>query len=126
MQEHFGEPCLGDPCLNDDLLYAFGSVQKGMLSLYMATSGGNDWSYYYNMLAQTGEMTAALFIFYTAFNFFGTLNILTGLFVDKATMYVCMCIYIYIYTYIHNNSNNNNNNNNNNDDSYNNTKNSAQ
>jgi len=84
MQEHLNEPCLGDPCLNDELLDAFGSVQRAMLSLYMATSGGNDWSMYYNMLAETGDVASMLFIFYTAFYFFGTLNILTGLFVDKA------------------------------------------
>jgi len=77
-------PILGDGCLNDHLMYHFGSVQRAMLSLYMATSGGNDWSLYYNLTARVSETTASFFIFYTAFYFFGIFNLLTGMFVDKA------------------------------------------
>jgi hypothetical protein len=78
------DPVLGDGCLNDHLMYHFGSVQKAVLSLYMATSGGNDWSLYYNLMWRVDPMTAGVFLFYTAFYFFGIFNLLTGMFVDKA------------------------------------------
>jgi len=73
-----------DECINNMLMYHFGSVQRSILTLYMATTGGNDWAYYYEMLSKTGESAAMTFIFYTAFYYFGMFNLLTGMFVDKA------------------------------------------
>lgn len=40
----------------------FGSVLKTMLSLYMAVTGGNDWSLYYSILGQLGSFYHFLFI----------------------------------------------------------------
>ena len=40
----------------------FGSILQTMLSLYMAVTGGNDWSLYYNMLEQMGSFYHILFI----------------------------------------------------------------
>jgi hypothetical protein len=73
-----------DGCIVEDLQANFGSVQRSMLSLYMATTGGNDWAYYFDMIAQTSDVTACIFVFYTAFYYFGVFNLLTGMFVDKA------------------------------------------
>jgi len=73
-----------DGCIIQDLQANFGSVQRSMLSLYMATTGGNDWAFYFDMVAQTSDVTACIFVFYTAFYYFGVFNLLTGMFVDKA------------------------------------------
>jgi len=62
----------------------FGSVQLAILSLYMATTGGNDWSFYYEMLSEMSTAAGLAFIFYTAIYTFGIFNLLTGMFVDKA------------------------------------------
>lgn len=40
----------------------FGSVLQTMLSLYMAVTGGNDWSLYYSLLEQLGSFYHTLFI----------------------------------------------------------------
>mmetsp|Transcript_32046 Transcript_32046/g.95327 ORF Transcript_32046/g.95327 Transcript_32046/m.95327 type:complete len:537 (+) Transcript_32046:2-1612(+) len=88
IDNHLNNDCPVDPepgdCVYQDLLLNFGSVQTSMLSLYMAVTGGNDWGYYYDMMAQTSGMTGMIFVFYTAFYYFGIFNLLTGIFVDKA------------------------------------------
>mmetsp|Transcript_66846 Transcript_66846/g.157486 ORF Transcript_66846/g.157486 Transcript_66846/m.157486 type:complete len:582 (+) Transcript_66846:25-1770(+) len=61
----------------------FGSVIRTMLSLYMAVTGGNDWSLYYSILATTG-IYQYLFLGYTFFFAFAIYNILTGIFVERA------------------------------------------
>ena len=61
----------------------FGSVVQTMLSLYMAVTGGNDWSLYYHLLQHTG-IYQYLFLGYTFFFAFAIYNILTGIFVERA------------------------------------------
>jgi len=84
VEGHDCNPNLDGVCLDDQLLEQFGSVQRAMLSLYMGTTGGNDWSLYYDMLSQIGGIPAVAWICYTALYFFGVFNLLTGMFVDKA------------------------------------------
>jgi len=67
-----------------DLLKHFGSVQEAMLTLFMASSGGQDWSVYYDYLKVTGWVNSALFLFFNAFTQIALLNILTGIFVENA------------------------------------------
>lgn len=45
-----------------EVMAHFGSVLQTMLSLYMAVTGGNDWSLYYTMLEQMGSFYHILFI----------------------------------------------------------------
>lgn len=63
---------------------SFGSVSAAMLSLYMSVTGGNDWSYYYDVVGAGGRMYSALYLLYTFFFMFALFNILTGVFVEKA------------------------------------------
>jgi hypothetical protein len=73
-----------DPEIIDNLLLHFGSVEGAMLSLYMATTGGNDWAVYYNALDPTGSASLAIFLFFVAFSQIALMNILTGIFVEHA------------------------------------------
>mgnify|MGYP002803557489 FL=1 len=72
------------PEQQDLVMEHFGSVLKTMLSLYMAVTGGNDWSLYYSILGQLGSFYHFLFIAYTFFSSFAIFNILTGIFVERA------------------------------------------
>jgi len=62
----------------------FGSVEMAMLTLYKACTGGDDWSVPYGVAVESGELPAFLFIFFIAFMQIAVLNILTGIFVEKA------------------------------------------
>lgn len=58
------------------------SVPAAMKSLFLAVSGGNDWSAYAESVEATGTMYYVLFLFYISFLAIVVLNILTGIFVD--------------------------------------------
>jgi hypothetical protein len=73
-----------DLVTRDRLLDHFGSVQAAMLSLYKVTTGGDDWSLYYDDAVLIGWMTSGLYLFFVAFTQIALLNILTGLFVENA------------------------------------------
>merc|ERR1719162_1571493 len=62
----------------------FGSMMKSMQSLYMAVTGGNDWSLYLGITQEAGTAYEVLFMFFTFFFTFALFNILTGIFVEKA------------------------------------------
>jgi len=64
----------------------FGSVQRAMLSLYKATTGGSDWENLFDspLIESMGWLNVALFIFLIAFIQVALLNILTGVFVENA------------------------------------------
>jgi len=63
---------------------AFGSVEKAIFTLFQATTGGNDWGAFYDLVKPTGTLYAWLFIFYIAFFVFAAMNIVTSIFMDKA------------------------------------------
>lgn len=69
-----------------DTIAFFGTVDKSILSLYMAMSGGNDWGQYYDALEALpgGEIQCLLFILFITFSIFAVVNIVTGVFVDNA------------------------------------------
>merc|ERR1711971_224477 len=62
----------------------FGSVEQAMLGLFMATTGGNDWSVFYDALRPIGPQVSLIYLFYVAFSQIALLNILTGIFVENA------------------------------------------
>lgn len=68
----------------DRLLDAFGSVEAAMLSLLMATTGGEDWVKLYDTLRPLGDFALGIFIFYIAFMHVAVMNIVTSVFLDKA------------------------------------------
>jgi voltage-gated sodium channel len=68
----------------DALVSDFGDVQTSMLSLYKATTGGDDWTNYYTELKPLGWEVSLLFLFFIAFSQIALMNILTGLFVENA------------------------------------------
>jgi hypothetical protein len=62
----------------------FGSVSATMLSLFMAISGGNDWSQYHETVTAVGTTYNFLFLFFIAFSSIAFLNVITGVFAEKA------------------------------------------
>lgn len=68
----------------DRILNEFGSVERAMLALYRSCTGGEDWTYFYDIIMTTGRPYAGLFIFFIAFSQIAFLNILTAIFVNQA------------------------------------------
>ena len=66
------------------LVHYFGSVQQAMISLYMATTGGLDWTNIWDVLIKTGFWNAMFFLLFTFLFIFCIFNLLTGLFVNQA------------------------------------------
>lgn len=74
--------------LDDDTIQStkewFATVQRGMLTLFMVSTNGDDWINVYNVVVKTGIISSALWIFFVGFFQIALLNILTGLFVEQA------------------------------------------
>merc|ERR1712232_73961 len=66
------------------LLSMYGSVQTSMLTLYKATTGGDDWSLSYNAISSTGWVASMVYLLFLAFWHFALVNIITGIFVETA------------------------------------------
>jgi hypothetical protein len=66
------------------LVDAYGSVSKTMLTLYICSTGGNDWALYYEALQPTGYVNTCIFLLFVAFTQIAVLNIILGIFVDEA------------------------------------------
>jgi len=73
-----------DPLTKEGIDKHFGSVLTSMLSLFKATSGGNDWDVYFSIVMQTGAFNAMLFLLFMLFVQISLLNIITAVFVEKA------------------------------------------
>jgi len=67
-----------------DLHKSFGTLDRSMLSLYMAMSGGNDWAMYYDALMPLAFQYRMIFLFFISFALFAVVNIVTGVFVEAA------------------------------------------
>lgn len=67
-----------------DLRTYYGTVGKSMLSLYMAMSGGQDWSEAFEALEPLPGQYQVFFLLFITFAIFAVLNIVTGVFVDTA------------------------------------------
>jgi hypothetical protein len=55
-----------------------------MRSLFMAATGGEDWSRFHGTLKQAGAMYDYLFLFFMAFTIIAFFNVITGVFAEKA------------------------------------------
>lgn len=75
---------VAEPKKTQMLLDKFGSVSRSMISLYKASTGGIDWEDAAEPLTDCGHFYYGLFLFFIAFVLLALLNILTGLFVDRA------------------------------------------
>jgi len=67
-----------------DIQEYFSSVPRAMLTLYMCTNGGVDWYMVHATVATVGALLEAFFIFFICFFNFAVLNILSGIFLEKA------------------------------------------
>jgi len=67
-----------------EYMYHFGSVFRSMLTCFKAAMGGDDWSTYFSLLEVTGTAGSCLFLFFIVFMQIALLNILTGIFVERA------------------------------------------
>merc|ERR1719161_1256402 len=56
-----------------------------MVSLYKASTGGDDWGNIGDPLKQTGTIYYVLFMLHIGFIAFSVLNILTGIFLEKTS-----------------------------------------
>eukprot|EP00913_Durusdinium_trenchii_P018409 g17294.t1 len=83
MDHRRGEKLLDEQQL-EDVKSQFGSVLESMLSLYMAVTGGNDWSMYFDTVSMCGVFYTVLFLLFNFFFVFALFNIMTGVFVERA------------------------------------------
>jgi len=69
---------------NQDLIAWFGSLDKSILNLYMAMSGGKDWGDYYEELEILPFSYRLAFLIFLTFAVLAVVNIVTGIFVESA------------------------------------------
>eukprot|EP00927_Polykrikos_kofoidii_P082333 TRINITY_DN8166_c0_g1_i10.p1 TRINITY_DN8166_c0_g1~~TRINITY_DN8166_c0_g1_i10.p1 ORF type:complete len:604 (-),score=78.03 TRINITY_DN8166_c0_g1_i10:9-1820(-) len=67
-----------------DALQFFGTVERSMLTLFAATTGGEDWRRVYEVVMKLGVFESVTFIFFIAFFEIAAWNIVTSIFVEKA------------------------------------------
>jgi len=66
------------------LVKNFGSVEESILTLYKASSGGEDWDAYHSIIEQIGWTYSALYVFFIAFTQISLLNVILAIFVQRA------------------------------------------
>jgi len=69
--------------LNIDVSKQFGTLDRAMLTLYQAVTGGQDWAPIYEVTQQIGHFYSWLFLFFTIFFMFAVVNIVTAIYVDS-------------------------------------------
>jgi uncharacterized membrane protein len=67
-----------------ELFQWFGSVQQGMFTLLMVTTGGADWRDAFDALKPVGWLVSTIFVFYIMLFTIAVWNIVTSTFVDRA------------------------------------------
>jgi len=75
-----------DPLLEHSILENWGSIYRGMMSLYMATTGGKDWEEFSSSLEHVGAGYHLFFCLYIAFFYCVVTNTLTSLFVEATRL----------------------------------------
>eukprot|EP00931_Biecheleriopsis_adriatica_P108889 TRINITY_DN83158_c0_g1_i1.p1 TRINITY_DN83158_c0_g1~~TRINITY_DN83158_c0_g1_i1.p1 ORF type:complete len:587 (-),score=103.08 TRINITY_DN83158_c0_g1_i1:90-1850(-) len=68
----------------ENVMKKFGSIGQGMLSLYMAVTGGMDWIEVFTPLSKEGSASVAATVFFIGFWHFSMLNVVTGIVMEKA------------------------------------------
>lgn len=69
---------------HEDLLNMFGTLDRSIITLFMAMSGGDDWGRYYEALEPLPAHYRLLFVIFITFSIFAVVNIVTGVFVQSA------------------------------------------
>ena len=72
-----------DDAERENLISVFGSVEVAMLNLFKSSTGGADWEVFYSVISSS-PMSACMFVFFIAFMQVALMNILTGIYVEKA------------------------------------------
>jgi len=72
----------------DDVLATYGDVANTMFSLFSAITGGSDWGDLLEPLIALSSMYYAFFGIYISLMTFGILNVLTGIFCERASQIV--------------------------------------
>jgi hypothetical protein len=62
----------------------YGGVLQSILTLFRASTGGDDWAVAYEVIAQTGAFGALIYLVFIAFTQLALINIITGIFVESA------------------------------------------
>merc|ERR1711865_208181 len=78
-------PDLYDPFTVTEADKWWGSIYVGLCSVWMAISGGTDWSQVVHPLQKAGEAYFLMFVLFIAFLTLVVLNIMTGIFVEHAS-----------------------------------------
>merc|ERR1719424_1439396 len=73
-----------DPEIVEELRKYFSSVAGGMLSLFQAVSGGDDWANFYGCIKELGTMYQVLFLSFISSYVIVLFNIITATFCEKA------------------------------------------
>lgn len=75
-----------DGGVDTNLLDQYGSLAESMLTLFMAISGGKEWSFAMEPLQDVGfHFYTIFFVFYVFFMVFGVMNVLTAVFCESAS-----------------------------------------
>jgi len=80
----FAEPEGVDPAIVDKAERYWGNIYRGVTTIWMAISGGNDWAELAEPVREAGEHYFVIFELFMAFLTLAVLNILTGIFVEHA------------------------------------------
>lgn len=62
---------------------SYGGIVSAMWVLFKATSGGDDWATFYDLLVPTGRVAPFVFMVYIIFFFIAAWNIVSSLFMEK-------------------------------------------
>jgi len=84
LEGYLSDPSMYSEDYDQSLQKLWGSVGSGMISLFMALTGGLDWRDAADPLTATGEVYYALFLFYMAILYIAILNVLIGMFCESA------------------------------------------
>jgi len=84
LEGYLSDPSMYSEEYDESLKKLWGSVGTGMISLFMALTGGLDWRDAADPLTAAGEIYYALFLFYIAVLYIAVLNVLIGMFCESA------------------------------------------
>ncbi|CAE6936684.1 NaCP60E [Symbiodinium natans] len=69
---------------NSVLIEHFGTLDRSILNLYMAMTGGTDWSVQYEAMSPLPGIYLSLFLLYITFSIYALANVVTGIFLENA------------------------------------------
>jgi len=84
LEGYLSDPSMYNEEHDENLRKLWGSIGAGMISLFMALTGGLDWRDAADPLLATGDVYYALFLIYMAVLYIAVLNVLIGMFCENA------------------------------------------